>query len=260
MLSKLCLKSSSFFQCSLFLSRFLPDFLQLLIGAKNWTQTFFSQTFRLPPGYPSKIPEDPAKNVGFPWFRGTYRTFWAPPFTWKTPTPAENIRTQKFGFVLLFSCLSWARVADRKPASATKAARFCSSLPPEVACSIFGLGHRIHRGPGWAWATIFYPLRYAMFSSKMWPQQVCGSEKNIKKMFTGLSRDFWGDFVYVFFSPIKKEKQKKHKQPEAAQSGAIPQICLCLCFCSFPESGGPLNHFVLNPDISKCYFPARGAV
>ena len=46
---------------------------------KNWTQTFFSQTFRAPPGYPGKIPGHPAKKFGFPGFQRTYRTFWPPP-------------------------------------------------------------------------------------------------------------------------------------------------------------------------------------
>ena len=34
-----------------------------VIGAKNCTQTFFSQTFRALPGYPGKIPGYPAKKV-----------------------------------------------------------------------------------------------------------------------------------------------------------------------------------------------------
>ena len=38
----------------------------------------------------------------FPWLRGTYRTFCPHPFTWKTPTPPKDLRTQKFGFVLFF--------------------------------------------------------------------------------------------------------------------------------------------------------------
>ena len=31
-------------------------------------------------------------------------------------------------------------------------------------------------------------------------------------MFTGLSREFWGNFVYVFFSPIRNDPKKTHKQ------------------------------------------------
>ena len=84
----------------------LSVFLIISRGQKLNTN-IFSQTFRAPPGYPSKIPGYPAKKVWFPCFRGTYRTFCPPPFTWKTPTPLENIRTQKFGFVLFFRAWSY---------------------------------------------------------------------------------------------------------------------------------------------------------
>ena len=77
------------------------NFLKFFRNQKLNTH-FFSQTFRAPPGYPSKLPGYPAQKVWFPWFRGTYRTFGPHPFMCKTPTPTENIRTQKFGFVLLF--------------------------------------------------------------------------------------------------------------------------------------------------------------
>ena len=30
-------------------------------------------------------------------------------------------------------------------------------------------------------------------------------EKHVNKVFAGLSREFWGDFVYVFFSPIRND-------------------------------------------------------
>ena len=96
------------------------------LGNENWTLTFFSQTFRAPLGYPGKIPGYPAKKVWFPWFRGTYRTFQPHPFTWKTPTPPENIRTKKFRFgflflawklifVLFFLLESWKSISGEKP-------------------------------------------------------------------------------------------------------------------------------------------------
>ena len=74
------------------------------VGAKKWTQVFFSQTFRALPGYPSNIPGYPAQKAWFPWvsFEGHAELFGPHPSTWKTPTPPENIRTQKFGFVLVF--------------------------------------------------------------------------------------------------------------------------------------------------------------
>ena len=61
--------------------------------------TFFSQTFRAPPGYPGKIAGYPAKKFGFPGFRRTYRTFWPPLLHVEDPpcTPPEDIRTKKGG-------------------------------------------------------------------------------------------------------------------------------------------------------------------
>ena len=65
------------------------------VGAKHWTQTFFSQTFRALPGYPSKIPGYPAKKVWFPGFRGTYRTFWPPPLHMEDPHPTRKYPDSK---------------------------------------------------------------------------------------------------------------------------------------------------------------------
>ena len=42
------------------------------------------------------------KKFDFPGFEGHTELFGPHPFTWKTPTPWENIRTQRFGFVLFF--------------------------------------------------------------------------------------------------------------------------------------------------------------
>ena len=82
-----------------------------VLGAKNRTQTCFSQTFRALPGYPGKIPGYPAKKFDFLGFERYIELFGPHPFTWKTPTPPEfpgpeNIRTQKFGFVLFFRAWS----------------------------------------------------------------------------------------------------------------------------------------------------------
>ena len=65
------------------------------IGNENWTRTFFSQTFRAPPGYPGKIPGYPAQKVWFPVFRGTYRTFWPPPVHVEDPYPTGKYPDQK---------------------------------------------------------------------------------------------------------------------------------------------------------------------
>ena len=74
--------------------------------AQNWTRTFFSQTFRAPPGYPSKIPGYPAKKVWFPWFRGAYRTFWPPPLHVEDPHPTRKYPDSKVWVWVPFSCLT----------------------------------------------------------------------------------------------------------------------------------------------------------
>ena len=71
-----------------------------LHGLRAFEQTFlFSQTFR---ALPAKSREIPPKEFGFPGFEGHTDLFGPHPFTWKTPTPRENIRTQKFGSGFFF--------------------------------------------------------------------------------------------------------------------------------------------------------------
>ena len=72
----------------------------------SWTQTFFSQTFRAPPGYPGKIPGYPAQKVWIPWFRGTYQTFWPPPLHVFDPHPTGGYPDQKVWVWVPFSCLT----------------------------------------------------------------------------------------------------------------------------------------------------------
>ena len=50
----------------------------------------------------AKSRDIPPKKFDFPGFEGHTEPFGPHPFKWKTPTPPENIRTQKFGFVLFF--------------------------------------------------------------------------------------------------------------------------------------------------------------
>ena len=83
------------------------------IGAKIWTQTFFSQTFRALPGYPGKIPGYPAQKVWFPWFRGTYRTFWPPPLHMEDPYPTGEYPDSKVWVCALFSFLT--EIAPKAP-------------------------------------------------------------------------------------------------------------------------------------------------
>ena len=65
-----------------------------ILGPENRTQTFFSETCR--------ASRQNAKKFGFPGFEGHTELFGTHPFTWKTPTPPEDIRTKKCGFGFLF--------------------------------------------------------------------------------------------------------------------------------------------------------------
>ena len=61
------------------------------IGAKNCTQTFFSQTFRAFPGYPGKIPGYPAKKSLIPWVSRDIPNFLAPTLSRGRPPPHRKI-------------------------------------------------------------------------------------------------------------------------------------------------------------------------
>ena len=82
---------------------------------QNWTQTFFSQTFRALPGYPGKIPGYPPKKVWFPGFRGTYRTFWPPPLHVEDPQPTRKISGLKSLGLGFLSCLNFLKFFDVAP-------------------------------------------------------------------------------------------------------------------------------------------------
>ena len=76
-----------------------------IIGNENSTQTFFLKLFGHLRDIPAKSRDIPPKKFGFPGFEGHTELFGPHPFTWKTPTPPENIRTKKFRFGFLF--LAW---------------------------------------------------------------------------------------------------------------------------------------------------------
>ena len=67
-------------------------------GNESQTNFFFSYF----PGYPGKTPGYPAKKYCLPGFEGRTGLFGPHPFVWKTPTPTQDIRTEKFGFGFLF--------------------------------------------------------------------------------------------------------------------------------------------------------------
>ena len=70
-----------------------------ILGAR----IFFFQTFRAPPGYPSKILGYSAKKVWIRWFRGTYRTFWPPPLHVEDPYRTGKYQDSKVWVCALFS-------------------------------------------------------------------------------------------------------------------------------------------------------------
>ena len=80
-----------------------PSFLHSFRGRKLNT-SFFLKLFGHLRDIPANIPGHPAKKSGLRGLRSEGHTdFFGPhPFTWKTPTPPEDIQTKKFGFGLLF--------------------------------------------------------------------------------------------------------------------------------------------------------------
>ena len=85
----------------------MSEFLNSLWERTLNTHFFFSNFSGAQRDIPAKIAGYPAQEVWFPWASKDIPSFGPHHFTWKTPTPPEDIRPQKFGFVFLFlrSCL-----------------------------------------------------------------------------------------------------------------------------------------------------------
>ena len=67
------------------------------------SKTYFSQTFRAPPGCPARNPGISRQKVWFPCVSKDTPNFWAAtPSRGRPPAPPEDIRTKKFGFGFLF--------------------------------------------------------------------------------------------------------------------------------------------------------------
>ena len=80
----------------------LCRFSGTIIGDENRTQ-FFSSNFSGISGMSRQKSRDvPPKSLFSLGFKGHTEPFGPHPFTWKTPTPPEDIRTKKFGFGFLF--------------------------------------------------------------------------------------------------------------------------------------------------------------
>ena len=71
-------------------------------GPKVEHKLFFLKLFGHLRDIPAKSWDILPKKFDFPGFEGQTEPFGPHPFTWKTPTPPEYLRTQKFGFGFLF--------------------------------------------------------------------------------------------------------------------------------------------------------------
>ena len=75
-------------------------------GRELNTNLYFLKLFGHPRDIPAKSRDIAPKSLVSLDFGGHTELLGPHPFTWKTPTPPENIRTKKFGFGFLFSSLN----------------------------------------------------------------------------------------------------------------------------------------------------------
>ena len=74
-------------------------------GQKIEHKLFFLRLFGHRRDIPAKSRDIPPQKVWFPWFRGTYRTFWPQPFRVEDPHPTGKYRDSKVWVCAPFSCL-----------------------------------------------------------------------------------------------------------------------------------------------------------
>ena len=89
-----------------------------------------------------------------------------------------------------------------------------------------------------------YSLLEIPTDSHDFPSHLWGAKKHIKKkrenkFFTGLSRDFGGDFVYVFFLPHNEWKKKKLNFGTHPVPGESRKFVYVYVFFSFPHVWHP---------------------
>ena len=84
---------------------------------------------------------------------------------------------------------------------------------------------------------IYFPSQEGCGCPKFFWEQKNIKKKQVNKFFTGLSRDFLGEFVYVFFSPIRNDPKENTATNfcHPPRPGTIPQICLYLCVFFIPS-------------------------
>ena len=95
---------------------------------ENWTQTFFLKLSGRFWDIPAKSRDIPPKKFDFLGFEGHTELFGPHPFTWKTPTPPENIRTQKFRFGFFFRAWSYALSEESRTAYRQTCGHFRRSI------------------------------------------------------------------------------------------------------------------------------------
>ena len=77
---------------------------------------------------------------------------------------------------------------------------------------------------------IFHHTTVQLGFPRCWERKKHRRKKHINKVLTGLSRDFGGDSVMCFYSPLRNDpKNTWTKFCHPPSPGTIPQICLCLC-------------------------------
>ena len=84
------------------------DISKVILEAKNWTQTFFYQTFRALPGYPGKIPGGPAKKRLISLVSRDISNFLAP-----TPSRGRPLPHRKISGVKSLGLCSFLRTGFR---------------------------------------------------------------------------------------------------------------------------------------------------
>ena len=102
---------------------------------------FFLKLFEHHRDIPAKSRDIPPKKFDFPGFEGHTELFGPHPFTWKTPTPPGNIRTQKLGLCSFFVPeLRWPGDSQRESgrfARTDSRESICRKTPIFITCERF---------------------------------------------------------------------------------------------------------------------------
>ena len=111
-------------------------------GPKLNTNFFFIKLFGRSRDIPAKSRDIPPKRFCFPGFEGHTELFGPHPFTWKTPTPPENIRTQKFGFGFLFRACTKTSQHSNATARRRTEQTWCEHISWRKGCCLMATSRR----------------------------------------------------------------------------------------------------------------------